>query len=84
MMILGYRLNMGKSHTWKSSLSMMKMRLSTKTGGYNFGSSKYAASFQSLPECNPLKLRQSALQYLESYSSQQWYQDPVSHSILYL
>ena len=57
------------------------MRFSSKTSGYNFGSSKYAASFQSLPESNPLELRQRALQYFESYSPQQWYQDPVRFSL---
>ena len=53
--------------------------LSSKSmvGGYNFASTEYAGCFRDLPKPNTDALRESALQYLDTFDKQKWYDDPV-------
>lgn len=45
---------------------------------FHFASSDYAKAFAGLPDPDVPKLKQSALDYLEQFDEQSWYQDPVS------
>jgi hypothetical protein len=44
---------------------------------FHFASSDYAACFQNLPKPDVPKIRDSAIQYLESFDENEWYKDPV-------
>jgi hypothetical protein len=44
---------------------------------FHFASSDYAASFQGVPVPDIPKIRQSAVEYLEQFDPQSWYDDPV-------
>jgi hypothetical protein len=45
---------------------------------FHFASSEYAACFQGLPVPDVPKLRSSAIEYLDGFDKQSWYNDPVS------
>lgn len=52
---------------------------------FHFASSEYAASFRDLPQPDIPKLRQSTIEYLDSFDETLWYKDPVrTGSIVYL
>jgi hypothetical protein len=53
-------------------------RLSTtKQMSFHFASSEYAASFADLPTPDTKAIRTSAVQYLDAFDPQSWYNDPV-------
>jgi len=45
---------------------------------FHFGSSDYASCFQGVPQPNVPEIRQSAIDYLETFDPQSWYDYPVS------
>ena len=45
---------------------------------FHFGSSEYASCFQGVPQPNVPEIRQSAIDYLETFDPQSWYDEPVS------
>ena len=45
---------------------------------FHFGSSEYASCFQGVPHPNVPEIRQSAIDYLETFDPQSWYDEPVS------
>jgi hypothetical protein len=47
------------------------------TVSFHFASSEYAACFQDLPVPDIPKLRKSAVDYIDSFDAQTWYNDPV-------
>ena len=51
---------------------------SIATRNFNFASSQYASCFQDIPTPDVAKLRRDALEYLDSFDKQVWYDDPVS------
>lgn len=53
-------------------LSTTKQRMS-----FHFASSEYAASFVDLPVPDTKAIRASAVQYLDAFDPQSWYNDPV-------
>lgn len=44
---------------------------------FHFASSDYAASFQGVPVPDIPKIRQSAVEYLDQFDPQSWYDDPI-------
>jgi hypothetical protein len=46
---------------------------------FHFASSEYAKCFQDLPIPNVPKLRTSAIEYLDAFDKESWFNDPVSH-----
>jgi hypothetical protein len=44
---------------------------------FHFASSEYAASFVDLPVPDTKAIRASAVQYLDAFDPQSWYNDPV-------
>lgn len=51
---------------------------------FHFASIEYANCFRDLPTPDIPKLKQSAIDYLESVDQQSWYEDPVSHGLVVL
>ena len=48
------------------------------TRHFNFASSQYASCFDDIPTPDVPKLRKDAVDYLDSFDTQSWYEDPVS------
>jgi hypothetical protein len=46
---------------------------------FHFASRDYANAFQNLPVPDVPALKQSALEYLDSFNEQSWYDDPVRY-----
>jgi hypothetical protein len=44
---------------------------------FHFASSEYAASFLDLPDPDTNAIRASAVEYLDAFDPQSWYNDPV-------
>ncbi|KAL9182185.1 hypothetical protein ACHAXT_012837 [Thalassiosira profunda] len=47
------------------------------TRNFNFASSQYASCFDDIPTPDVPKLRKDAVEYLDSFDKQSWYDDPV-------
>jgi len=61
-----------------SSYSIDKrLRIDQTTRQYNFASSQYASCFEDIPTPDVVKLRKDAVEYLDSFDKQSWYDDPV-------
>ena len=48
-----------------------------KRRSFNFASTQYASCFQDIPTANVNKLRKDALEYLDTFDHNLWYDDPV-------
>lgn len=49
---------------------------------FHFASSEYAGCFQDVPTPDIPKIRQSAIDYLDRFNPQSWYDEPVSPSTI--
>jgi hypothetical protein len=65
--------------SWSPSAAPVLASFTQKTSrlSFHFASSDYAASFQGVPVPDIPKIRQSAVEYLEQFDPQSWYDDPV-------
>ncbi|MGK3747908.1 MAG: hypothetical protein ACI8RD_000198 [Bacillariaceae sp.] len=51
----------------------------TKKVSFHFASSEYAKCFRDQPEPDVNMLKQSAVDFLDTFDKESWYKDPVSY-----
>ena len=60
-----------------SIATISQQRQTTPRRQFNFASSQYASCFTEIPTPDVDKLRKDAVEYLDKFDKQTWYDDPV-------
>ena len=60
-----------------SSIAISQQQQTIPRRQFNFASSQYAACFTEIPTPDVDKLREDAVEYLDKFDKQTWYDDPV-------
>ena len=60
-----------------SIATISQQRQTTPRRRFNFASSQYASCFTEIPTPDVDKLRKDAVEYLDKFDKQTWYDDPV-------
>ena len=76
------RLLLSPSPCRRRLLDTKQLFFRQKKMSFHFASSEYASCFQNLPKPNVPKIRESAIQYLDSFNKNEWYNDPVSIAVI--
>lgn len=77
MVLLALSRSIGRRWTGANSNRLRSQLPAISKRCFHFASQDYAACFRNLPEPDTASLRAAALEYMDSFDPQLWYNEPV-------